>query len=168
VVVEKWATDYLKNDDALQVTRSDQLRSFFDDMIASMGNLVYVIIGVASLLSVVIIYTLTNINVSERIRELSTLKVLGFYKREVLDYIYRESNILTLLGIIAGIFLGWGLHDYIMTILPPSAASSPMGVSWWTVVRAAVLTFVFGLVVRQLMKRKIDSVDMLEALKSVD
>jgi putative ABC transport system permease protein len=130
--------------------------------------LILVLVLSASLLSLVVLYTLTNINVAERIRELSTLKVLGFYPREVLMYIYRETNVLTGAGIIVGIGVGYGFHAYIMALLPPATAMVAPGLTWTNLLISVVLTVIFSLIVMGLMNRKIQSVDMLEALKSVD
>jgi putative ABC transport system permease protein len=152
----------------VQVVRTDKFKKIFDKMLAGMDGLIFVIIAVSGLLGFVVLYTLTNTNVAERIRELSTLKVLGFYPNEVLGYIFRETFLLTLVGIFFGIFLGISLHDYIMSILLPNIVQSPLGVSLENIVISTILTLLFALIVRSLMRRKINHVDMLESLKSVN
>ncbi|MCG0732991.1 ABC transporter permease [Lactiplantibacillus plantarum] len=130
--------------------------------------MIIVLVLSASLLSLVVLYTLTNINVSERIRELATLKVLGFYPREVLMYIYRETTILTATGIIVGLGVGYSFHAYIMALLPPATAMVAPGLSWLNVLISITMTVIFSLIVMLMMNRKIQDVDMLGALKSVD
>ncbi|WDF83767.1 FtsX-like permease family protein [Lacticaseibacillus pabuli] len=138
------------------------------NVLGNLHNLIMVIILAASLLSLVVLYTLTSINVGERVRELSTLKVLGFYPKEVLMYIYRETNILTAAGIVVGIAGGYGFHAYIMSLLPPANAMVAPGITWSNILISVALTIAFSLVVMALMNRKIQKVDMLEALKSID
>lgn len=166
--INRFAKNFDYQAAAVGTIRSAQTKKTIEDILGNLNNLIIVLVLSASLLSLVVLYTLTNINVSERIRELSTLKVLGFYPREVLLYIYREVNILTGLGIILGIGFGYLLHGYIMSILPPATAMVAPGITWTNIIISTVLTIVFSLIVMFLMNRKIQSVDMLEALKSVD
>lgn len=123
---------------------------------------------IAALLGIVILYNLTNINVSERIRELSTIKVLGFYDKEVTLYIYRETILLTIIGILAGFGIGEVLHQYIITVVPPDEVMfNPALGSGSFLIPAliiAIVTTILGFVVNYRLK----NVDMLEALKSVD
>ena len=90
------------------------MKGSFDDMLKSLDIVIWVLIAVSGSLALIVLYNLTNINVSERIRELSTIKVLGFYDREVTTYVYRENIILTFIGIIVGCFFGKILHQYIL------------------------------------------------------
>ncbi|ATF41165.1 ABC transporter permease [Weissella paramesenteroides] len=128
----------------------------------------WVIVVVSAILAFIVLYTLTNINVSERIRELSTIKVLGFYPKEVLAYIYRETIILTFAGLVIGFISGIFVHAYLMTIITPENVLSVPGISWQIFGIAMLLIILFTGLVAILMKKKIDAVDMLEALKSVD
>jgi len=153
---------------AVKTIQSRESKQTITNILNNLNNLILVLVLSASLLSLVVLYTLTNINVSERVRELSTLKVLGFYSNEVLMYIYRETNILTGVGILAGIGIGYGFHAYIMELLPPSTAMVAPGLTCLNVVISVVLTVIFSIVVMVLMNHKIQNVDMLEALKSVD
>jgi putative ABC transport system permease protein len=153
---------------AVSTVQARENKETITNILSNLNNLIMVLVLSASLLSLVVLYTLTNINVAERIRELSTLKVLGFYPREVLMYIYRETNILTGAGIIVGIGVGYGFHAYIMALLPPATAMVAPGLTWTNLLISVVLTVIFSLIVMGLMNRKIQSVDMLEALKSVD
>lgn len=164
----KFAEDFNHNQAALQTIQSTETKKTITNILSNLNNLIIVIVLAATLLSLVVLYTLTNINVSERIRELSTLKVLGFYPNEVLMYIFREVNILTGGGIIVGIGIGYAFHAYIMNILPPSTAMVAPGITWVNIGLSVSLTIIFLLIVMSMMNKKIQNVNMLEALKSVD
>ncbi|WP_125588838.1 ABC transporter permease [Companilactobacillus jidongensis] len=153
---------------SVTVVQSDDAKQTINNILNGLNNLVLIIIIAASLLAFVVLFTLTNINVSERIRELSTIKVLGFYPMEVVMYIYRETFILTLLGIILGFIGGSWLHNYIMQTLPPETAMADMTLFWTNFTLSGSMTIIFSIVVMIFMARKIRKVDMLEALKSVD
>ncbi|MCK1234693.1 ABC transporter permease [Streptococcus uberis] len=120
------------------------------------------------LLALVILYNLTTINIAERLRELSTVKVLGFHDSEVTLYIYRETVILSTLGIAIGIVVGRYLHSYIMTVI--SAANMNFGkdvdlyVYLIPIIAIVLLVFALGIIVHTKLKK----LNMLEALKSVD
>ncbi|MFC6323165.1 FtsX-like permease family protein [Companilactobacillus baiquanensis] len=166
--VNSFAEKFNRNKAAVQTIPSQETKRTITNILSNLNNLILVLVLSASLLSLVVLYTLTNINVSERIRELSTLKVLGFYPNEVLMYIYRETNILTGAGIIVGIGVGYAFHAYIMALLPPSTAMVAPGLTWTNILISVGLTIIFSLVVMYMMNHKIQKVDMLEALKSVD
>ena len=166
--VNAFAAKFNRTAAAVQTVQSKETKKTITNILSNLNNLILVLVLSASLLSLVVLYTLTNINVSERVRELSTLKVLGFYPKEVLMYIYRETNILTGAGIIVGIGVGYAFHAYIMALLPPATAMVAPGLTWINIIISVGLTIVFSLVVMFMMNRKIQSVDMLEALKSVD
>ncbi|WKF83948.1 FtsX-like permease family protein [Lacticaseibacillus pantheris] len=166
--VNAFAAKFNRTSAAVQTVQSKETKKTITNILSNLNNLILVLVLSASLLSLVVLYTLTNINVSERVRELSTLKVLGFYPKEVLMYIYRETNILTGAGIIVGIGVGYAFHAYIMALLPPATAMVAPGLTWINIIISVGLTIVFSLIVMFMMNRKIQSVDMLEALKSVD
>ncbi|WP_334329968.1 FtsX-like permease family protein [Companilactobacillus sp. HBUAS59699] len=166
--VNNFSAKFNKKAAAVQTVQSQETKLTITNILSNLNNLILVLVLSASLLSLVVLYTLTNINVSERVRELSTLKVLGFYPNEVLMYIYRETNILTGAGIIVGIGVGYAFHAYIMDLLPPATAMVAPGLTWMNILISVGLTIIFSLIVMFMMNRKIQSVDMLEALKSVD
>lgn len=166
--VNDFSAKFNQKEAAVQTIQSQETKQSITNILSNLNNLILVLVLSASLLSLVVLYTLTNINVSERVRELSTLKVLGFYPKEVLMYIYRETNILTGVGILTGIGVGYLFHAYIMALLPPATAMVAPGLTWINILISVVLTTVFSLIVMVLMNRKIQKVDMLEALKSVD
>lgn len=153
---------------AVRTVQSRESKQTITNILSNLNNLILVLVLSASLLSLVVLYTLTNINVSERVRELSTLKVLGFYPNEVLMYIYRETNILTGVGIVVGLGIGYVFHAYIMALLPPSTAMVAPGITWINIGVSVILTIIFSIFVMILMNHKIQNVDMLAALKSVD
>ncbi|MBS4455432.1 FtsX-like permease family protein [Tuanshanicoccus lijuaniae] len=139
-----------------------------DATMGSLGVITLVLILSAAALAFVVLYNLTNINISERIRELSTIKVLGFYSREVSLYIYDEILILTLLGSLLGLALGTFLNQYILkTIQMPNLLFYPE-VSWQSYLISAVITFIFASVVMLVMHQKLKAINMVEALKAVE
>ena len=162
------ASKFIELDGVKGVVQNTTLINQVNTIVQSLNKIMEILIIVAILLAVVILYNLTNINVSERIRELSTIKVLGFYSNEVTMYIYRETIILTLLGIIAGFVFGDGLFLYIISVVPPDDVmfNPALGLKAFIVptVIISIITVVLGLIIN----RRLKNVDMLEALKSVE
>ena len=150
------------------VIQTYQVRQMIDNIIDSLSQVIYVIVACAIMLAMVVMFNLTNINVSERIRELSTIKVLGFYPGEVTMYIYRETLILTLFGILAGYVGGFFLHAFIIKNLPPDFMMFSPDILLSNYVTSAIITLVISIGVMIVMHRKLKKVDMLEALKSVE
>lgn len=140
----------------------------FSDTMDSMNVVVVVLIVSAAALAFVVLYNLTNINVSERIRELSTIKVLGFYDKEVTMYIYRENMILTVLGIIAGSLGGVFLHRFVLLTAEVDAMMFSPTIHGISYGYAALLTLLFSAIVMASMHYKLKRIDMIEALKSVE
>lgn len=140
----------------------------FTDTLDSMNVVVVVLIVSAAALAFVVLYNLTNINVSERIRELSTIKVLGFYDKEVTMYIYRENVILTVLGIIAGSVGGVFLHRFVLLTAEVDAMMFSPVIHATSYGCAALLTLLFSAIVMASMHVKLKRIDMIEALKSVE
>ncbi|HFI0901598.1 FtsX-like permease family protein [Streptococcus suis] len=162
------ASDFMELDAVKGVVQNTTLKEQVNIIVHSLNRVMYILIITSVLLAIVILYNLTNINVAERIRELSTIKVLGFYSKEVTMYIYRESIYLSLIGILVGFVMGIGLHRYMITIIPPETImfNPALGYLVYLVPAAVVIVIlvVLGLVVNQWLKK----VDMLEALKSVE
>ena len=127
-----------------------------------------VLIVLASLLTVVILFNLTNINVAERIRELSTIKVLGFRDKEVTMYIYKETIILSQIGIIVGWLFGIFLHTYILNVVPPDEVMFDPSIWIGAYIISFVVINVVTLTLKFYVNKKLIDVDMIEALKSVD
>lgn len=162
------ACTFMALDGVKSVVQNTTMTNQVDTIVHSLNKIMQILIIVAMLLAVVIQYNLTNINVSERIRELSTIKVLGFYNKEVTMYIYRETILLTAIGIIAGFGLGDGLYRYIISVVPPDDVmfNPALGVKAFVV--PVIVISVITIILAFIMHRKLKNVDMLEALKSVE
>ncbi|WP_048000464.1 ABC transporter permease [Lactiplantibacillus herbarum] len=163
-----YADRLLKQDGILNVTLMSTEKATNFKMLDSMNLVVLIFVISAGALALVVLYNLTNINVSERIRELSTIKVLGFYDGEVTMYIFRENLILTVLGILFGCLLGNWLHSYILQTAETNALMFSPTIHPLSYLYSALLTLAFSLLVMVMMHRKLKRVNMLDALKSVD
>lgn len=165
---ETQATEFMKLSGVKGVVQNTTLTTQIDTIVHALDKIMKVLIIVAVLLAIVILYNLTNINVTERIRELSTIKVLGFYDGEVTMYIYRETLILSLLGIIVGYGFGYLLYSYILAAVPPDDVM--FNPALWVVVFIipAVIIAITTIVLGFFINNKLKNVDMLEALKSVE
>lgn len=166
--VNNQANDFIKLDGIQGVVQNTTLINQINTIVNSLDMIMQVLIIVAVLLAVVILYNLTNINVSERIRELSTIKVLGFYDKEVTMYIYRETILLTILGILVGFGFGDALYQYILAVVPPEDVmfDPALGATAFIVpvITITAITVLLGIIIN----RKLKTIDMLEALKSVE
>lgn len=165
---KKLAQDLMNSENVMNVTYTSAIGKQMDDTMGSLNIVVWVLIVSAALLAFIVLYNLTNINISERIRELSTIKVLGFYDREVTLYVYRENNILTILGILLGSVLGKLLHNFVLKTAEVDMMMFPPIIHPISYLYAALLTILFSLIVMWFMHQKLKHVDMIEALKSVD
>ena len=165
---EKLAEELMKTKKAINVSFTSQIGKAMDDTMGSLNIVVWVLIVSAAMLAFIVLYNLTNINISERIRELSTIKVLGFYDKEVTMYVYRENNILTLLGILLGCVLGKLLHGFVLQTAEVDMMMFPPDIHVISYVYSAALTVLFSLVVMFFMHRRLKKVDMIEALKSTE
>lgn len=166
--VDRVAADVMNQEATTAVIKSNQSSKTINEILGGLDNVVLVIIVCASLLAIVVIYNLTNINVSERIRELSTIKVLGFYPVEITLYVFKEIFALTIMGILAGYLGGYLLHAYINETLPPDNAMFSPDLWISNFVISGLMTIGFSLIVMVIMHVKLKKVDMLEALKSVE
>ena len=150
------------------IVQNTTLYNLIDTIVVSLNQIMKVLIAVAAMLAVVILYNLTNINVSERIRELSTIKVLGFHDKEVTMYIYRETIVLSEIGIVVGWLMGMWLHSYILNVVPPDEVMfDPTRWIGAYIVPFATVT-VISFILKHHVNNKLKKVDMIEALKSVD
>lgn len=162
------ASRFMELEGVKGVVQNTTMTNQIETIVTSLNKIMDILIIVAMLLAVVILYNLTNINVSERIRELSTIKVLGFYNKEVTLYIYRETILLTILGILVGFGFGDMLFRYIINVVPQDEVmfSPALGAKAFVIptVTVALITFILGISVN----RRLKNVDMMEALKSVE
>ena len=166
--VSNTANEFVKLDGVQGLVQNTTLINQINTIVSSLNMIMQVLIIVAVLLAVIILYNLTNINVSERIRELSTIKVLGFYDKEVTIYIYRETILLTILGTLVGFGFGDALYQYILAVVTPDDVifDPALGAIAFIVpiVIITVITVLLGLIIN----RRLKNIDMLEALKSVE
>ncbi|WP_423215585.1 FtsX-like permease family protein [Streptococcus equinus] len=166
--IENMATKLLAMDEVSAVSQNATLVKNVNSVVESLNGAMTILIIISILLAVVILYNLTNINVAERIRELSTIKVLGFYDKEVTMYIYRETIVLSLIGIVVGLVGGQYLHQIIMNMIGSDAIKfgTEVGVEIYIIPVVVVvgILLLLGFLVNHILK----TVDMLEALKSVD
>jgi len=150
------------------VSQNASMISLFNSVAKSLDTTMMVLVVVSVLLAIVILYNLTNINVAERIRELSTIKVLGFHNKEVTLYIYRETILLSIIGILMGLVGGYYLHQFLIAMIAPDAIlfypKVGLGVFLIPVGGLILLLVLLGIYVDHYLRK----VDMLEALKSVD
>lgn len=135
-------------------------------MSSSLKPIILIFVLLSGILSFVVLYNLTNINVSERIRELSTIKVLGFYNNEVTMYIVRENIILTIVGIIVGYGVGNLLTAYILNQAATEQVIFPLTISWFGYLIATLLMIIFTAIVMLVTHKKLQHIDMIGALKS--
>ena len=150
------------------VSQNASMISLFNSVAKSLDTTMMILVVVSILLAIVILYNLTNINVAERIRELSTIKVLGFHNKEVTLYIYRETILLSIIGILMGLVGGYYLHQFLIAMIAPDAIlfypKVGLGVFLFPVGGMILLLILLGIYVDHYLRK----VDMLEALKSVD
>lgn len=137
-----------------------------EESMANLDSVVLIFVVLSGLLAFIVLYNLTNINISERVRELSTIKVLGFFDKEVTMYIVRENIIFTLLGIIGGFGVGYILTDFILQQASMENVIFPLVITWWSYVLSAGLTIVFTVIVMIVTHFKLKHIDMIDALKS--
>jgi putative ABC transport system permease protein len=139
-----------------------------DNMMGSMNYVVLLVIASAAALAFIVLYNLTNINITERIREIATIKVLGFYRKETSSYVFRENMVLTGIGAFFGLFLGYLLHGFVMGRIDVDMVSFDEHIRPVSYLYSIVLTFVFNFLVNRVMSVRLDRINMAESLKSVD
>ena len=158
----------LENTNISKVTFMSQTKSIFDDVMDNMTFVVWILIISAGLLAFVVLYNLANVNISERIRELATIKVLGFYDKEVYDYVGRETTILTIIGILLGLVAGYFLEMFILKTCELDILMFDTRISIWTYIYSASLTVLFTVIVSIVTYFALKKIDMIESLKSVE
>ena len=166
--IEKEAAIFMEKSAVSGVVQNATAIHLFESVASSLNKTMAILVLVSVLLAIVILYNLTNINVAERIRELSTIKVLGFHNKEVTLYIYRETMVLSLVGIVLGLVAGHYLHQFLIQMISPATILFYPQVSWEVyalpIVAVTVILALLGLFVNHHLRK----VDMLEALKSVE
>ena len=161
-------SEILQQPGVYNVSYTSDTKREINDMLQALVLVIIVLIVTAALLAFVVLYNLNNVNITERRRELATLKVLGFYDQEVAAYVYHENIILTLMGIVVGVGLGTLLHQYIIHTIRVDMVMFGQHVSLVSFLISAVLTAVFSAFVNFVMYFKLKEINMVESLKSVE
>lgn len=152
----------------LSVSLTKDMRDRIGSMMESMDYIVALIIACAGSLAFIVLYNLTNINITERIREIATIKVLGFYARETADYVFRENLVLTGMGAAAGLLLGKWLHWFVMFHVNIDTVSFKTLIKPASYLWSILFTFGFALIVNGVMYFKLEKINMAESLKSIE
>ena len=137
-------------------------------MMSVLDYIVWMVTVCAGALAFIVLYNLTNININERIREIATIKVLGFYPGETSAYVFRENNTLTFLGMLVGLPLGKWLHAYVMSQIRIDTIAFDVRIAWQSVMFSILLTAVFAAIVNVVMYFKLRRISMAESLKSIE
>ena len=165
---EAFANELTDNETFMTVTSTQKMSEEFSQSFSLINTVVYIIIVLAAALAFVVLFTLSTTNISERIRELATIKVLGFRKREVNHYVNKETILLTALGMICGIPLGYAFSQSLTYVLKMPSIYFAVTIEPLSYVYACALTLFFAWLVALLSNRALAKIDMIEALKSVE
>lgn len=163
-----FADELSKDSTYLSVVSTSELEDSFASSFQLINTVVAVILAMAAALAFVVLFTLSTTNISERERELATIKVLGFRRREVHHYVNKETLILTGIGIVFGLIVGPPLGGLLLDSLNMPGIAFPVYIGWYSMIVCAVLPFAFALVVDAITNRTLDRIDMIGALKSVE
>lgn len=165
---ENFQKKLLNNEEILNVTFVQDAIDSADDMLQSLNKVVIILIVLAALLSFIVLYNLSNINIHERKREIATLKVLGFYPKEVDHYITQENIILTIIGIIIGLIFGYFLTNIVVSTVEIEYVRFIHKINFLSFVYASLLSILFTLIVNLITHFSLEKIDMIESLKSVE
>ena len=164
----KIGEDILTQDGALSVSYMRDIEKQLDDMLKSLNLVIVVLIISAGMLAFVVLYNLNTVNITERQRELATLKVLGFYDLEVAEHVYRENVLLTFIGAAVGVVLGVFLHAFIIDTVEVDTAMFGRNINFSSYMYSLLFTILFSLIVNGIMYFKLKKIDMVESLKSIE
>ena len=162
------AETLLRNDNVRAVVNMDDIWTNLRHSTNALRTVTVVLVVLACCLALVVLFNLTNINISERVRELATLKVLGFQDEETAMYVYRENGLVTFMGIVLGLVAGVFLHRYVLVSAEIDLLKFPHIIHFQSYVYAAALSLAFGVFVNLVMNRKLKKIDMVESLKNVE
>lgn len=157
-----------EDENVASVNVTADMRERVEAMIANLDYIIVLVIGCAAALAFIVLYNLTNINITERIREIATIKVLGFYPGETAAYVFRENMVLTAIGALVGLPLGIWLHSFVMHSIDIDGVSFQIKIAPVSYLFSIVLTFLFALMVNGFMYFKLQKIDMAESLKSIE
>ena len=162
------SADIMKMYEVAAVSVNLDARERFVVMMSSLDYIVALLIVCAGALAFIVLYNLTNINITERVREIATIKVLGFYKNETSSYVFRENMMLTVIGALLGLLVGKFFHAFVMSCVQVDMIAFDVKVTPLSYVISVVLTYIFATFVNLMMRSKIEKINMTESLKSVD
>lgn len=163
---DQLGTELLQCRDVASAQFAHVLSDSFSNSIQSINSIVVVLIISAGALAFVVLYNLTNINITEREKELATIKVLGFYDGEVSAYIYRETALLTLIGTAFGLLLGIAMHQFVIRTAEVDMVMFGRSIYWTSYIWSALLTILFSLIVNFVMHWKLKKISMVESMKA--
>lgn len=166
--VYKMSEKIYEDSDVIGISVNEDIRNRVADMMKSLDYIILLVIGCAGALAFIVLFNLGNINITERVREIATIEVLGFYPRETGSYVFRENFILVLLGIIAGLPTGFILHKFIMSQINVDAVAFNEIIEPQSYFFAVLVVLGFNFVVDFIMRRKLRRINMAEALKSIE
>lgn len=166
--IYKASAEIAKDSAVTNVSVFDEIKTRMSNMMSSLNYIVLLVISCAAGLAFVVIYNLTNINITERVREIATIKVLGFFRRETSAYVLRENLVLTGIGVVVGLGLGILLHRFVMAQIVVDMVDFSVRIKPVSFILSVILTFVFNFVVNIFMEIKLEKINMAESLKSVD
>lgn len=158
----------LSDSRVLSVSVTANTRSRIQKILSNLNYIVLLVIVCAGLLALIVLYDLTNINITERQREIATIKVLGFFPKENVSYVFRENRVLTLMGALVGLLMGYFLHSFVMSQVKVDMICFHVHITPYSYGAALIFTFVFEFLVHLFMRRKIQAIPMAESLKSVE
>lgn len=166
---QKSLEEYIDNTDLFSsVSYVDGISEGFRNQMASIDGVVAILIVCAGALAFVVLYNLTNINIQERKSEIATIKVLGFYPKEIYQYVFRENLFLAFIGSIIGLFLGKAVHMYLIKTVEIEMTMFVRELFLPSYIIAIILTMIFAILINQVMKRVLKTIDMVESLKSIE
>ena len=168
VVEEELSKELMEKDEILNITFVQELLNSANNMLTSLNKVILIIIILSASLSFVVLYNLSNININERKREISTLKVLGFYDKEVDNYITKENTIFTIFGILLGLFAGYFLTKAVIITVEIEKARFLHHISLNSYIYTTIITTIFTIVVNIVTHFNLKKIDMIASLKSVD
>ncbi len=150
------------------ISVNQDVRNSVDDMMVSLNYIIILVVGCAGALAFIVLFNLGNINITERVREIATIKVLGFYPRETGAYVFRENLVLVIMGIIIGIPAGLALHRFVMSQIIVDMVSFNQVIEPASYVFTVLVVVGFDVIVDIIMRRKLRRINMAEALKSIE
>ncbi len=162
------ASELIGYDGVMALSFVRDTKEAFGNTVGNLNYVVILVIASAAMLAFIVLYNLTNINITERIREIATIKVLGFYDGEVSSYVFRENVLLTVMGGAVGLALGIWFHGFVMDVAQTDSVMFGRGIPIWCFASAFAMTILFAFMVNFIMYFRLKKVSMVESLKSVE